>query len=138
MAKLKTKNFHIMDTIAPKQSQHCFILGCWRPRKAKLVGAQLGLLCEQGNGIEIYICVSYGDNHDSRDNFKSLKVDYLFYAQRDAYSQPSGIDDILLTQLLPKGDYFTVSRDKPIYVKVGVVSPHSTQKYDAFANLYYE
>ncbi len=139
MARLKTKNFHIMDTIAPKQGQYCFILGCWKPQnKIRLIGVQFGLLCEEGNGIEIYICVSYNDKHDSRDNFKDLKTNYLFYAQRDAYSQPSGIDDIIVTQMLPQGDYFSVSKDTPVYIKVGIVSPHSTQKYDAFCNLYYK
>lgn len=136
MGKIYTKNFHIMDTIEPKQGQRCFVLGCWT-EKVKLIGCQLGLLCEDGNGIEIYINVSYNDNHDSKENFKALKVDYLFYAQRDAYAQPIGIEDILITQMLPKGDYFRVSKTEPVYIKVGVVSPKTSQMYDAFINLYY-
>lgn len=138
MGKVFTKNYHIMEVITPEQGQHCFVLGYWQPKKVKLVGAQLGLLCEVGNGIEIYICVSFNDNHDSQDNFKALKTDYLFYAQRDAYVQPAGIDDIIVTQMLPEKDYFLVTKDSPVYVKVGIVSPHSTQKYDAFVNLYYK
>lgn len=138
MAELKTKNFHIMERIEPAQKQRCFVLGYWRPKKIRLIGCQFGLLCEEGNGVEIYICVSYNDSHDSQDNFKTLKTNYLFYAQRDAYLQPAGIDDILSFQMLPQGEYFKVSKDHPIYVKVGVVSPNSTQKYDAFVNLYYK
>ena len=137
MAKLLTKNFHIMAGIEPDQGQRCFILGCWK-EKARLIGVQLGLLCEKGNGTEIYICVSYNDNHDSKDNFKDLKVDYLFYAQRDAYQEPPGIADILSWQMLPQGEYFEVSKDKPVYIKVGIVSPKTSQKYDAFVNLYYK
>ena len=136
MSKLYTKNFHIMEGVKPEHGQHCFILGCWS-EQAKLVGVQFGLLCEEGNGIEIYICVSYNFNHDSWDNFKALKVDYLFFAQRDAYRQPSGIADMLVSQFLPEGDYFEVSETKPVYIKVGIVSPKTSNKYDAFANLYY-
>ena len=150
VSKLNTVNFHRMEGIEPEQGQRSFILGCWRPKKVnfilrwlglkktKLIGVQLGLLCEKGNGTEIYICVSYNDNHDSKDNFKDLKVDYLFYAQRDAYAEPPGIADILSWQMLPQGEYFEVSKDKPVYIKVGIVSPKTSQKYDAFCNLYYK
>ena len=139
MAKLNTVNFHIMAGIRPDESQRCFILGTWKPQsKVRLIGVQLGLLCEKGNGTEIYICVSYNDKHDSKDNFKDLKIDYLFYAQRDAYQEPPGIADILSWQMLPQGEYFQVSKDKPVYIKVGIVSPKSIQKYDAFVNLYYK
>ena len=137
MSKISTKDLHIMETISPEQSQHCFILGCWT-EQVKLIGVQFGLLCEKGNGTEIYICVSYNYNHDSKDNFKDLKVDYLFYAQRDAYQEPPGIADILSWQMLPQGEYFEVSKDKPVYIKVGIVSPRTRQKYDAFVNLYYK
>ncbi len=139
MAKLYTKNFHIMEPIQPRDGQRCFILGTWKPQsEVRLIGVQFGLLCEKGNGTEIYICVSYNDCHDSKDNFKTLKVDYLFYAQRDAYQEPPGIADILSWQMLPQGDYFPVSKGKPVYIKVGIVSPKTSQKYDAFVNLYYE
>jgi len=142
MAELHTKNFHIIEKVKAKAGK-LFVLAKWEPENTlQVVGAQLGLLCCVGSGWELNICVSRSPNlraEEYEDFYVALRRDYLLYAQRDAYNKCSGIADMVDWQMLPAGEYFLVSKENPVYIKVGVNNFNSVAlEYDAFVNLYFE
>jgi len=114
MAEVFTKNFHIVEKAKP-HSCKSFVLAKWEPEtEHRIIGVQFGLLCILGIDWELYINVSRTPNLKPQKFFVGLKKEYLFYAQRDAYHKPSGINDILVTEFLPCGSFFVVSKDNPV------------------------
>ena len=138
MGKILTRNFHSGLRSTKAGERDIYLLVKWTS-PVRLIGVHFGLLCYPADGIEIYICVSRNPCIDDEDNFLIFKKDYLFYAQRDAYQNCSGIKDLLDWQMLPPGKWFEVSETDPIYIKVAVsnISKESAQ-YDAWMNMYYE
>lgn len=154
MSEVFTKTFFTIGTVEPEQKM-CFIPGIkgdipglWecKPavwvwyKSAKLIGASLVLLCAPTDAVEIYACVCRETDIGIEHNFAAMKKEHLFYAQRDSYAPCAGISDLAAWQLLPEGEYFSVSKDKPIYVKVGVYNMFKDRKidFDAIVNLYYK
>ena len=145
MGKILTRNFHSGLRSTKAGERDIYILEKWEApvrlwaSPVHLIGVHFGLLCYPADGIEIYICVSRNPSIDDADNFLIFKKDYLFYAQRDAYQNCSGIKDLLDWQMLPLGKWFEVSEADPVYIKVAVsnISKEPAQ-YDAWVNIYYE
>ena len=138
MGKILTKNFHSGLRCTKAGERDIYLLATWR-YEVRLIGVHAGLLCYPADGIEIYICVSRNPSIDDTDNFLIFKKDYLFYAQRDAYQNCSGIKDLLDWQMLPPGKWFEVSEANPVYIKVAVSNiSNKPAQYDAWMNLYYE
>jgi hypothetical protein len=113
-------------------------------RDVKIVGATLGLLTysitDHSEGcVELYLAVTYNQKRPSRArNWVQLKSDFLFYAQRDVYSEPTSANDLVTTTWLPAGHYFSAGPSKPVNVHVGALNslPRDTL-YDAFGCIYY-
>lgn len=140
MGELLVKNFHSGLKNIEANKREMLLLADWTPAPPRrIVGAHLGLLCYPTEGMEIYICVSRSPALIEADNFLDFKKDYLFYAQRDAYTNCSGIKDLLDWQMLPSGKWFSASKKNPVYVKVAVSNiSGKAVDYDAWVNFYYE
>ena len=139
MGETYTQTFHIMEEIESGEKK-AFVLDKWAPeQRLKIIGVDMGLLCDVGVGWEIYIAVARTDIVAVDDNWASLKKDHLFFAQRDAYSPCTGITDLTKTIMLPANDYVSVHKSNPLYVKVGVINSRETSnKYDAWVTFYYQ
>lgn len=153
MGEVFTRNFFTIGTIKPGERK-CFIPGIvgdipdlWecKPKlwkwddSVKIIGASLTLLCFPTGDIEVYACVCRGTDIETKHNFAAMKKEHLFYAQRDSYAPCVAVNDLTAWQTLPQGDYFVVSKEKPIYVKVGVFTFPARQSidFDVIVNLYY-
>lgn len=155
MGEVFTKNFFTIGTVKAGESK-CFIPGVagdvpdlwecepeiWKwdePVKIKCASLVL-LTTAPADRAELYACVCRKSDIDPNHNFAAMKKEHLFYVQRDAYASCRGISDLGMWQPLPEGDYFTVSKEKPIYVKAGVINCFTdrTIDFDVIVNLIYE
>ena len=138
MGEVYTETFHIMEKVEP-QERKAFLLAEWAPeRRLKVVGVDMGLLCDIGTGWEIYIAVGRTPAAEVDDNWASLKKDHLFFAQRDAYALCTGITDLTKLIMLPNGDYVSVRKTNPLFIKVGVTNCNKEcLAYDAWVTFYY-
>jgi len=145
MSELKRWHFHIMEDLNPGDRK-AFRLDTFRPPSpVKIVGAHMVLLTcsitshHQAN-VEIYLAISNKDYEPKCDeNWINMKQDYLFYSQRDVYSEATSADDLMQTIWLPDGTYYTAGPLTPVYVYVGAGSwwDKGMTAYDVMGSIYY-
>jgi hypothetical protein len=148
MPEVQRFHFHTMRGLkasAGKNTEVAYRLATFRPeQEVQIVGATLGLLTngisDHAKGcVELYVAVTYNQARPSRArNWVQLKRDFLFYAQRDVYFEPTSPNDLTTDHWLPAGLYFAAGPSRPVNVYVGALNslPWDTV-YDAFGCLYY-
>jgi hypothetical protein len=148
MPEVQRFHFHTMRGIKAAQGRNtevAYRLATFAPEKdVKIIGATLGLLTnsisDHSKGcVELYIAVTYNQKRPSTArNWVQLKTDFLFYAQRDVYIEPTGPYDLTTTTWLPSGSHFSAGPARPVNVYVGALNslPWDTV-YDAFGCIYY-
>lgn len=148
MPEVQRFHFHTMRGLKAAEggnTEVAYRLATFAPQRAvKIIGATLGLLTysipdHRDGCVELYVAVTYNQKRPSRArNWVQLKSDFLFYAQRDVYSEPTSNNDLTTTTWLPAGHYFAAGPDRPVNIHVGALNslPRATL-YDAFGCVYY-
>ena len=112
----------------------------------KVIGAMIGLLTLENKrhandgSVELYAAITYNQARPSKARWwAQLKRDFLFYSQRDIYSEPTAPDDLSRYTWLPAGCYFAATPDKPLYIVIGATNSLNWDTiYDAFGCIYYQ
>lgn len=144
MPEVQRFHFHTMRGLRSGGSV-AYRLATFRPEgEARIIGATLGLLTnsfyDHSRGVvELYVAATYNQARPSRArNWVQLKRDFLFYAQRDVYREPTSPNDLTTTTWLPAGDYFLAGPQRPVNIYVGALNTNPWDTvYDAFGCLYY-
>ena len=144
MAAIQRFHFHTMRGLRSGRSV-AYRLASFAPeREVQLIGATLGLLTnsffDHSQGVvELYIAATHNGSRPSKArNWVQLKRDFLFYAQRDVYREPTSPNDLTTTTWLPAGGYFPAGPEQPVYILVGALNSNPWDTvYDAFGCLYY-
>jgi hypothetical protein len=148
MPEVQRFHFHTMRNLKASQGKNtevAYRLATFRPeREAKIIGATLGLLTcsiddHRKGCVELYVAVTYNQARPSRyRNWVQLKRDFLFYSQRDVYTEPTSPNDLVMNTFLPAGHYFLAGPDRPVNVYAGALNslPWDTL-YDVFGCIYY-
>ncbi len=145
MPAVQRFSFHTMRGLKSKGAVAYRLATLSPGRDIRIIGATLGLLTngipDHGEGcVELYIAVTYNQARpSSARNWVQLKRDFLFYSQRDVYTEPTSPSDLVVNSWLPAGSYFACGPNLPVNVYVGALNtlPFDTV-YDAFGAVYYE
>jgi hypothetical protein len=134
-----------LKAAAGKNTEVAYRLATFKPeREARIIGATLGLLTfsigDHSEGcVELYVAVTYNQSRPSRyRNWVQLKRDFLFYSQRDVYTEPTSPNDLVVNTFLPAGNFFAAGPERPVNVYAGALNslPRGTL-YDVFGCIYY-
>jgi hypothetical protein len=148
MPEIQRFHFHTMRNLKASQGKNtevAYRLATFQPeRDVKIIGATLGLLtCSIDDHlkgcVELYVAVTYNQARPSRyRNWVQYKRDFLFYSQRDVYTEPTASNDLVVNNWLPVGHYFAAGPRRPVNVYAGALNslPWDTL-YDVFGCIYY-
>lgn len=137
LTNIKTKVYHRLRKVdAQDRDTHSDI---WAPDPAVyIVGCQFLFLCCRDTLFELYANVSHEQQLSTDQFVQELKRDHIFYAQRDAYTNPAGIANLIYNIMLPSPTRLVVSSTQPIYINMAALNIGDTaSEYDIGVTLYY-